>query len=153
MTEITARLSTALAAVALAISACQGGGSQNAETLRRSCDDGDAAACYNLGVLYYNGEGVTQDPARAATLVQQACDGGIVQGCYNAAQAFHAGLGVPPDLLRAAGLYEQACDGGIAQSCYNLGWLYRNGAGVLQDLTRGRQPLPTSLQRWNRAGL
>ncbi len=78
----------------LGLSACQ-----DAESLRVDCDDGDAIACYELGVMYQSGEGATQDFAHAASLYEQACDGGEMRGCTN--------LG----FARAASLYQQACDG------------------------------------------
>ena len=79
MTEITARLSTVLAGrlllvvVAVALSACEGAESEDAKRLRLSCDEGNTAACNDLGGLYESGEGVPQDFARAATLFKQAC--------------------------------------------------------------------------------
>ena len=54
---------------------------QEAENLRVSCDAGDATACYDLGLMYEAGAGVTQDRARARSLFQRACDGGLVDAC------------------------------------------------------------------------
>ena len=65
-----------LVLVSLALFACE-----DAERLRLSCDDGNATACNHLGFMYENGEGVTRDPARAASLYQQACDGGYAEAC------------------------------------------------------------------------
>ncbi len=118
MTEITSRLSTALAGklllvvVALALFACQ-----DAERLRLSCDDGNATACSNLGFMYQNGEGVTRDLARAASLYQQACDGGNTLACYNLGMFYEHGEGVPQNSARAASFYQHACDGGLARAC------------------------------------
>ena len=67
--------------------------------------------------MYFSGEGVTRDPARAASLYQQACDGGAVESCYNLGVLYENGAGVTRDLARAASLYQQACDGGLAQGC------------------------------------
>ena len=47
----------------LGLSACQ-----EAESLRVDCDEGDAIACGALGEMYYYGDGVAQDLARAASL-------------------------------------------------------------------------------------
>ena len=54
----------------LGLSACQ-----DAESLRVDCDEGDAIACNDLGVMYQSGEGAPQHVARALSLYQQACDG------------------------------------------------------------------------------
>ncbi|MBK37026.1 MAG: hypothetical protein CME26_16040 [Gemmatimonadetes bacterium] len=48
---------------------------------QQACDGGDMLACYNLGIMYRDGDGVTQDSARAATLFQRACDGGLEEAC------------------------------------------------------------------------
>ena len=58
-------------AAALAASGCS-----EASLYQKACDGGDAAACNNLGVMYYDGAGVPQDYTRAASLYEQACDGG-----------------------------------------------------------------------------
>ena len=60
MTENTARLSTAgklllfVVAVALPVRRAE---SQMVDSLRLSCEDGNATACSNLGNMYYGGEG------------------------------------------------------------------------------------------------
>ncbi|HIU91462.1 MAG TPA: SEL1-like repeat protein [Candidatus Fimimonas merdipullorum] len=48
-----------------------------------AANQGDAAAQYNLGVCYYNGEGVTQNKAEAARLFKLAA----AQGDENAKNA------------------------------------------------------------------
>ena len=65
------------AVVLLGLLACQ-----DAERrYQQACDGGDMQGCYNLGVSYATGEGVTQDLDRALSLFQQACDGGFVEAC------------------------------------------------------------------------
>lgn len=53
-----------------------GQSSQEPAALQKSCDDGNARACSDLGLLYTKGEGVPKDAARAAQLYQKACDAG-----------------------------------------------------------------------------
>jgi hypothetical protein len=110
---------------------------------QHACEDGDATACNNLGAIYYNGEGVTQDLTRAASLFQEACDGGEAMGCFSLGIMHTNGEGVTLDHAlsaslfdRAASLFQEACDGGEAMDCYNLGLMYRDGLGVTGDLTR-----------------
>jgi hypothetical protein len=141
-------LGTSAVLLATYVSSCTGGvgavfwfalesvAYQDAESLRRSCEDGNAVACSNLGNMYYGGEGVTRDLARAASLYQQACDGGSEEGCSNLGVLYENGEGVPQDFARAASLYQQACDGGSGEGCSNLGLSYENGEGVPQDFAR-----------------
>ena len=34
---------------------------EDIEALQKACDDGNANGCFNLGLLYANGQGVKQD--------------------------------------------------------------------------------------------
>ncbi|MGZ8779945.1 MAG: PDZ domain-containing protein [Thermoanaerobaculia bacterium] len=47
----------------------------------KSCDAGDAEACYELGLLYDEAKGVAFDPARRAALFRRACERGFVRAC------------------------------------------------------------------------
>ena len=44
---------------------------------------GYADACFNLGVLYYDGKGVRQDKGAAKEYFGKACDLGNQGGCNN----------------------------------------------------------------------
>ncbi len=67
-------------------------------------------ACWDLGKMYANGEGVTQDYARAASLYQQACDGGMATVCNNLGVMYLRGEGVTQDYTRAVSFFQKACD-------------------------------------------
>ena len=73
--------------------------------LTSECDQGKAASCTELGVIYAEGRGVTRDERRAVQLVQRACDAGFARGCFMLGLMFDEGLGVPKDETRAAGLF------------------------------------------------
>lgn len=47
----------------------------------KACKGGIADGCLRLGDLYFNGEGVPKDKARAATEYEKACKGGSAVGC------------------------------------------------------------------------
>ncbi len=109
---------------------------QAAELYRRACDGGERKGCHDLGLMYYNGEGVMQDLNRAAGLYKRACDEGGTGGCLDLGEMYSRGDGVPKDLNRAADLFKRACDAGGAPGCTDLGRMYRHGEGVAQDLNR-----------------
>ena len=44
------------------------------EENKQACDVGDGAGCFNLGLLYGNGEGVKQSYSKAADYYRKACD-------------------------------------------------------------------------------
>ncbi len=47
-----------------------------AELLQQAAAQGHAEAQYNLGCLYYNGQGAPKDVARGVALIKQAAAGG-----------------------------------------------------------------------------
>jgi TPR repeat protein len=97
-------------------------------------DQGDAAAQYNLGVQYEDGQGVPQDLGKAAELYQKAANQGHAAAQYNLALLYAHGEGVPQDLGKAAELYQKAANQGHAAAQNNLGLLYEHGEGVPKDL-------------------
>jgi len=97
------------------------------------CDGGSAVGCYNLGLMYNNGQGVKQDYFIAGDLYKKACDVGFAEGCLNLGMLYDNGQGVKQDYFIAGDLYKKACDGGYAGGCYNLGLMYYNGQGVKQN--------------------
>ena len=96
-------------------------------------------ACLRLGRLYRSGDGIAQDPVRAAMVFERGCDAEDQASCAELARQYADGEGVTQDLERAAELYEQACGGqrwweeGDGESCYRLAEMYQSGTGVERD--------------------
>ncbi len=78
---------------------------------------GRMKACSNLGILYLNGNGVTQDAAKGLARFQQACTNLEMAACCNFGMAYANGIGVTKDSGKAAALYQQACMGGHMKDC------------------------------------
>lgn len=96
------------------------------ELYQMSCDGDYYAACGNLGILYYNGNGVKQDYDIARKLWEKACDGKQMNGCNNLGVLYEKGLGCKQDIIMANKLYKKACDNNFYSACGNLGALYYN---------------------------
>lgn len=92
--------------------------------LAAACDGGDAEGCFDYGVLYYSGQGVTIDKTRAAGLFVKACDGGVLGGCYNLGVQYNSGQGVPKNQARAVGFFGKACRDSYEPKCSNLGYVF-----------------------------
>ncbi len=112
--------------------------SQGTEQLyQKACDDGDLIACNLFGLMYETGQGVTRDPARAATLYQRACEGGELMGCTNLGLMYETGIGVAEDVAGAAGLFRVACEGGQSLGCDRLAEVGRRTEGeAIQRYTK-----------------
>ncbi|MFC2344547.1 tetratricopeptide repeat protein [Campylobacter sp.] len=70
-------------------------------------------SCYNLGILYSNGQGVKQDIKKAVELFSKACEAGDIKGCYNLGFSYASGQGVNKDKQAAKKYFGKACDMGL----------------------------------------
>ncbi|MDY5520204.1 tetratricopeptide repeat protein [Campylobacter lanienae] len=85
--------------------------------LESSCDGGDMDACFYLGKLYDNGEGVTQNYQKAAELWKKACDGGNPSACGALGTLYEGGKGLRQDYAIAKEYFGKACDLGNQLGC------------------------------------
>ena len=108
-------------------------------TNQRACDSGDGAGCYNLGVMYYKGEGVSQDKLRAGMYYAQGCDLREGSSCTNLGMMYSKGEGVSQDKEEAVRSYDKGCGLGDGKGCYNLGNIYRKGNDARQDKQKAFQ--------------
>ena len=103
------------------------------QPLAAACEQGELAACVNLGVMYRRGYGGEPDAHKAAALYEGACRKGNRRACSNLGFLYSEGEGVQKDTKRGANLFQLACDLGDAEGCRNLGETYRTGDGRDQD--------------------
>ena len=76
------------------------------EACRRSNSDG----CYDVGVIYLNGNGVGRDYKKAAKMFSEACDLGSHLGCNRLGWAYMDGHGVSKDLSKAWEILHKECN-------------------------------------------
>ena len=67
---------------------------------------------FNLGVCYYNGQGVTQDYKKAFEFYQRAADNGDADAMFNVGNCYYFGRGVTQDYNKAIEFYQRAADKG-----------------------------------------
>ena len=68
---------------------------------RKAAEQGDAAAQYNLGVMYDKGEGVPQDYQEAVGWYRKAAEQGDASAQHNLGFMYANGDGVPQDYVQA----------------------------------------------------
>lgn len=66
-----------------------------------ACDRGDGDACFNLGLLYYEGWGLIQDRWKGMALFAKGCDRGSARACYNLGAIYANGDPVGQDPVKA----------------------------------------------------
>jgi len=48
---------------------------------KEACDSGNASGCYNLGLMYYKGNGIKQSYNKSKVFFSKACERGNTLGC------------------------------------------------------------------------
>ena len=104
----------------------------------KAANQGYAQAQFNLGLCYYEGQGVVQSYEKAAYWYEKAANQGLAQAQFNLGVCYDKGRGVGQSYEKAAFWYEKAANQGIAQAQYNLGLCYENGFGVKKDLQKAK---------------
>ena len=82
------------------------------QELQKAAEQGDAVAQFNLGVLYYKGEGVPQDYKEAFKWHLKAAEQGYADAQTNLGITYYAGLGVPKNTATAYAWYNVAAENG-----------------------------------------
>lgn len=99
-------------------------------------ESGHVSAQSTVGVMYYNGEGITQDYAAALVWLNLAANQGYSVAQFNLGAMYDNGEGVEQDFAEAFKWYQQAARQGHSAAQFNLGAMYSNGDGVEQDKIR-----------------
>ncbi|MEO8668216.1 MAG: caspase family protein [Bauldia sp.] len=94
---------------------------------------GSAAAANHAGAIYYAGDGVTIDYARARIYFQKALAGGYFGNALRYAQMLEGGLGGPADPALAISALERAANAKVAEAAFDLGVRYDQAIGVRRD--------------------
>ena len=118
------------------------------QTLKAAADQGSATAQLSLGKIYYEGDGVSRDEAKASDLLQQAVVNGNklaltylekLAGDGNSryqlqlGMMFSEGIGVEKDDKKAAEWTQKAAAQGDNAAKMLLGSFYLGGRGVKAD--------------------
>ena len=100
---------------------------------RPLAEQGHAAAQYNLGLLYANGQGVPKDDVQARQWYEKAAAQGRADAQVNLGILYDYGRGVPQDFKKAVYWYRLSANQGNDLAQRKLGLLYERGDGVQQD--------------------
>ena len=101
---------------------------QDVEAVVQAAEQGDAKAQNDLGLMYLEGRGVTQDETEAANWFRKAAEQGYVDAQHKLGWMYEWGQGVLEDRAEAATWYRKAAEQGDAVAQYKLGWMYAAAA-------------------------
>ncbi|MCQ2242561.1 hypothetical protein [Treponema sp.] len=94
---------------------------------------GNAKCQFQLGELYYYGNGVTKDYAKAVEQYKKAAEQNHAAATYSLGYCYKTGYGITKDIKKAVSYYEKAVELGNADAMNGLGFCYEEGSGVDQD--------------------
>jgi TPR repeat protein len=101
-------------------------------TLLRA-QQGDAKSQFDLGHMYFHGEGVPQNYTEALLWFRKAADQGNAKAQYGIGYMYHNGKGVPQNNAEALRWNLLSAKQGDAKAQNNIGTMYYYGQGVTQD--------------------
>jgi tetratricopeptide (TPR) repeat protein len=108
-------------------------GEKSIDSLIKAAEQGDAEAQNNLGLAYYNGQGVTQDYVEAVKWWRKAAEQDLAEAQNNLGNRYAGGQGVKQDYVEAVKWWRKAAKQSNANAQYKLGLMYADGWGVKQD--------------------
>ena len=109
----------------------------------------NASAQYNLGLMYYNGQGVTRDPNTAFKWYKLAAEQGHALAQYQLGHFYRIGSVVPQHYKAALKWYKLAAEQGVVDAQVGLGLMYFQGKGTLTDYVRAHLWLNIAGSRGN----
>ncbi|GGZ99065.1 hypothetical protein GCM10007162_13930 [Ignatzschineria ureiclastica] len=100
----------------------------------KAAELGSKDALYNLGELYYYGNGVEQDYQKSLEYYSNPSLSDYPEALFSLAVQYDLGEGVDQSYAKSLELYQQAASLGHAPSTFNVGYMYEHGEYVEQDL-------------------
>jgi TPR repeat protein len=97
---------------------------------------GDGDAQFNLGLMYYNAEGVEKDYKQALGWFTLAAEQGDSDAQYMVGAMYDKGRGVLQDYKQAVRWYTLAAEQGNAKAQYAFGEMHREGHGLWKDYVK-----------------
>ena len=91
---------------------------------RAVAEQGLAEAQFNLGLIYDNGLGVTEDNQEAVKWYRRAAEQGLTEAQNNLGLMYEKGEGISEDVKEAVRWYRRAALLGLAEAQVNLALMY-----------------------------
>jgi len=104
-----------------------------AKWYRMSAEQGYAEAQYELGEMYYAGEGVEKNYSEALKWIRKSADQGNANAQNTMGHMYYLGDGVTENFSEAVKWYRKSAEQGNKYAQYNLGKMYESGDGVTLD--------------------
>lgn len=107
----------------------------------RAAKQGDINAILQLGLLYEEGKGVSQDSEIANTLFKEAASNNKIKGkkCFELGTMYLIGISIPKNIVVSTKWFHKAAEFGHTSSQYILGSNYLGGVGIRQNKSEAKK--------------
>jgi hypothetical protein len=105
--------------------------------LREFKADGNAISKYNVGIMYYKGEGVGQDKKLAAEWLKKAAEQGYPQAQFVYSAMNFTADGIERSIPEGVKWMRKAAENGLAEAQFRLGMMYINGDNLEKNRETG----------------
>ncbi|KAF9350230.1 hypothetical protein BGX26_011558 [Mortierella sp. AD094] len=109
------------------------------ELFQRAASQGSTDAKSDIGYMYQNGYGMTQDHSKAVEWYVKAANQGNADAQNNLGSIYRNGYGLTQDYSKAVEWYQKAASQGYAKAQHNLGIMYYNGEGKTNDISKATE--------------
>ena len=103
------------------------------DAFREAAEQGNSSAQFNLGLMYYNGEGVPKDDSEAIRWYRLAAENGNTEAQINLGKMYVDGEGIPKDDSEAIRWFRLAAENGNTDAPYYLGVMFDKAEGIPTD--------------------
>tara|TARA_B100001029_G_scaffold96313_1_gene79075 strand:+ start:434 stop:1018 length:585 start_codon:yes stop_codon:yes gene_type:complete len=101
-----------------------------------AAQDGLSLAQYNLGILYFTGQGVSQNLEEAFKWTKAAAEQGHLNAQFNLGSLYLDGQGTKTDVSEGINWFTRAAKNGHDNSAYSLAKIYQEGDLFDSDLVQ-----------------
>lgn len=102
---------------------------------KKAAEQGNSAAQFNLGIMYYDGKGVKKNIAEAIKWTRRSAEQGFAEAQFNLGIYHYNGLDVSPNYTEAIKWISKSAQQGYVRAQYTLGHAYVHGNGVAENYT------------------
>ena len=102
-----------------------------------AADEGNYLAMYNLACMYYFGDGVEKDDAKAFQWYRKATENGDMEAANRVGIMYQQGIGTDRDDRQAFAFFLRSAEGDSLSGQANLGFCYLLGKGTEKDVEKG----------------
>jgi len=104
-----------------------------------TCDAGVQGACYQLGVIYDEGRGVTPDHDLALMQFDNTCEAGYAPSCTRLGEMYMSGHILDKDRRMGMQYIQRGFRDGDLEGCVRLGQMVEAGVGGDEDPVKARE--------------